>query len=277
MVSGPNPGVPKPSIPAPAEPEPALASSPKIRIEHLSVQYSDGTESLRDITLAIPPNQITVIFGPAGGGKSTLLRTLNRLNDVVEGVRLSGKIYLDGEDLTRPDLNVVALRRRVGIVFAQPVPLPMSIAQNVTYGLELAGVRDAARRREALRRSLDAAALWDEVKDRLDEPAAALSGGQQQRLCLARVLALEPEVVLLDEPTSGLDPISTAKVEASLQEIKRRYTVVIVPHSVQQAARIADLAAFFLQGELVETGPGRQLFIAPRDKRTNDYVTGRFG
>jgi phosphate transport system ATP-binding protein len=276
-VSGPNPGVPKPSIPAPAEPEPALASSPKIRIEHLSVQYSDGTESLRDITLDIPPNQITVLFGPAGGGKSTLLRTLNRLNDVVEGVRLSGKIYLDGEDLTRPDLNVVALRRRVGIVFAQPVPLPMSIAQNVTYGLELAGVRDAARRREALRRSLEASALWDEVKDRLDEPAAALSGGQQQRLCLARVLALEPEVVLLDEPTSGLDPISTAKVEASLQEIKRRYTVVIVPHSVQQAARIADLAAFFLQGELVETGPGRQLFIAPRDKRTNDYVTGRFG
>ena len=256
---------------------PAGAPAPKIRVEHLSVQYSDGTESLRDISLDIPALQITVLFGPAGGGKSTLLRSLNRLNDVVDGVRLSGKIYLDGQDITRPNLNVVALRRRVGIVFAQPVPLPMTIAQNVTYGLKLAGMRQAWRQREALQRSLQLAALWDEVKDRLDEPAAALSGGQQQRLCLARVLALEPEVVLLDEPTSGLDPISTAKVEESLQQMKLRYTVVIVPHSVQQAARIADLAAFFLQGELVEIGPGRQLFVAPRDKRTNDYVTGRFG
>jgi phosphate transport system ATP-binding protein len=157
------------------------------------------------------------------------------------------------------------------------VPLPMSIAENVTYGLHLAGERHAGRLREALERSLKASALWDEVKDRLDEPAASLSGGQQQRLCLARVLALEPEVVLLDEPTSGLDPISTAKVEESLQQIKLRYTVVLVPHSVQQAARVADLAVFFLQGELVEQGPGRQLFVAPRDKRTNDYVTGRFG
>jgi phosphate transport system ATP-binding protein len=241
------------------------------------VQYSDGTESLRDISLDIPANQITVLFGPAGGGKSTLLRMLNRLNDLVSDVRVSGKIYLDGEDLMRPGLNVVALRRRVGIVFAQPVPLPMSIRQNVTYGLELAGLRHAGRLSEAVERSLRQAALWDEVHDRLHEPAAALSGGQQQRLCLARVLALEPEVVLLDEPTSGLDPISTAKVEASLQEIKRSYTIVIVPHSVQQAGRIADQAAFFLQGELVEYGPGRELFVAPRDQRTEDYVTGRFG
>ncbi len=268
-------GRPRVSPPASA-PAAAGTSAPKIRVEHLSVQYSDGTESLRDISLDIPPNQITVLFGPAGGGKSTLLRSLNRLNDVVDGVRQSGKIFLDGEDLTRPDLNVVALRRRVGIVFAQPVPLPMSIAQNVTYGLELAGVRPA-KRHEALQRSLEAAALWDEVKDRLGEPAISLSGGQQQRLCLARVLALEPDVVLLDEPTSGLDPISTAKVEESLQRIKRQYTVVIAPHSVQQAARIADLAAFFLQGELIEAGPGPQLFVAPQDKRTNDYVTGRFG
>ena len=274
-------GPPRPEMPRPVGGSPSApagpAAKPKIRVEHLSVQYSDGTESLRDITFDIPPNQITVLFGPAGGGKSTLLRTLNRLNDLVEGVRISGKVYLDDEDLTRPKLNVVALRRRVGIVFAQPVPLPMSIAQNVTYGLDLAGLRHAGRRREALERSLQAAALWDEVKDRLDEPASALSGGQQQRLCLARVLALEPEVVLLDEPTSGLDPISTAKVEESLQQIKQRYTVVIVPHSIQQAARIADLAAFFLQGELVELGPGRQLFVAPRDKRTEEYVTGRFG
>jgi phosphate transport system ATP-binding protein len=252
-------------------------AAPKIRVEHLSVQYSDGTESLRDVSLDIPERQITVLFGPAGGGKSTLLRVLNRLNDLVSGVRVSGKVYLDGEDITRPGLNVVALRRRVGIVFAQPVPLPMSIRQNLTYGLELAGQRHAGRLSTAVERSLRQAALWDEVHDRLDDPATALSGGQQQRLCLARVLALEPEVVLLDEPTSGLDPISTAKVEASLQEIKQTYTIVIVPHSVQQAGRIADMAAFFLQGELVEHGPGRDLFVAPKDKRTEDYVTGRFG
>jgi phosphate transport system ATP-binding protein len=253
------------------------APSAKIAVEHLSVQYKDGTESLRDISLTIEANQITVLFGPAGGGKSTLLRAINRLNDLVEGVRLSGKIYLDGEDITGPKVDVVALRRRVGMVFAQPVPLPMTIRQNVIYGLELAGVRQASQLDQALEKALRAAALWDEVKDRLDEPGMAISGGQQQRLCLARALALEPEVILLDEPTSGLDPISTAKVEASLQEIKRDYTVVIVPHSVQQAARIADQAAFFLQGELIECGVGKTLFLTPQDKRTEDYVTGRFG
>jgi phosphate transport system ATP-binding protein len=253
------------------------AVPPKIVVEHLSVQYNDGTESLRDVSLKIEANQITVLFGPAGGGKSTLLRAINRLNDLVEGVRLSGKIYLDGEDITGPKVDVVALRRRVGMVFAQPVPLPMSIRQNVTYGLELAGVRRAAQLEQAMEKALSAAAMWDEVKDRLNDPAMALSGGQQQRLCLARVLALEPEVVLLDEPTSGLDPISTAKVEASLQDMKRDYTVVIVPHSVQQAARIADQAAFFLQGELIEAGAGQTLFLTPQVKRTEDYVTGRFG
>lgn len=252
-------------------------SNAKIVIDHLSIQYDDGTESLRAISMEILPNQITVLFGPAGGGKSTLLRALNRLTDLVDGVRVTGKIYLDGEDLARPGVDVVALRRRVGIVFAQPIPLPMTIRQNVTYGLELAGLRHKGKLETALEKALHAAALWDEVHDRLDAPAVALSGGQQQRLCLARVLALEPEVVLLDEPTSGLDPISTAKVEASLQEIKRDYTVVIVPHSVQQAARIADQAAFFLQGELVEYGAGKDLFVAPKDKRTEDYVTGRFG
>jgi phosphate transport system ATP-binding protein len=255
----------------------SLTPSPKIVIENLSVQYDDGTEPLRTISLAIPANQITVLFGPAGGGKSTLLRALNRLNDLVDGVRMSGKIYLDGEDITGPHVDVVALRRRVGMVFAQPVPLPMTIRQNVTYGLELAGLRNTGQRELALEKALSQAALWDEVKDRLDAPAVALSGGQQQRLCLARVLALEPEVVLLDEPTSGLDPISTGKVEESLQEIKRDYTIVIVPHSVQQGARVADYAAFFLQGELVEHGPGREIFVSPKDKRTDDYVTGRFG
>ncbi len=250
-------------------------AAPKIVIEHLAVQYRDGTESLRDISLSIPPNQITVLFGPAGGGKSTLLRALNRLNDLVDGVRVSGLITLDGQPITA--LEASALRRRVGMVFAQPVPLPMSIRQNVTYGLSLAGQRDRAQQEWALEKSLRAAALWEEVHDRLDAPAAALSGGQQQHLCLARVLALEPEVILLDEPTSGLDPISTSKVETSLQALKADYTVVIVPHSVQQAARLADLAAFFLQGELVEVGAGQALFLNPKDQRTNDYITGRFG
>lgn len=251
--------------------------SPKITIENLAVRYDDGTESLRGVSLDIPANQITVLFGPAGGGKSTLLRTLNRLNDLVDGVKVSGKVYLDGQDLMAPSVNVVQLRRRVGMVFAQPVPLPMSIRQNVTYGLELAGERNPGKMALAVEKALRAAVLWDEVHDRLDAPAIALSGGQQQRLCLARVLALEPEVILLDEPTSGLDPISTAKVEASLQELKQDYTVVIVPHSVQQAARIADYAAFFLQGELVEVGEGKDLFLKPQNQRTEDYVTGRFG
>lgn len=249
----------------------------KIKVERLSVGYQDGTESLRDISLEIPANQITVLFGPAGGGKSTLLRAINRLNDLVDGVRMTGNIYLDGEDIYGRAVNVVSLRRKVGMVFAQPVPLPMSIRQNVTYGLELAGVRHAGQLEVAVEKSLRAAALWDEVHDRLDTSAFALSGGQQQRLCLARALALEPNVILLDEPTSGLDPISTAKVEESLEVLKADYTIVIVPHSVQQAARIADFAAFFLQGELVETGWGESLFLAPHQKRTEDYVTGRFG
>lgn len=252
-------------------------ATPKIQIERLSVQYSDGTESLRDISLDIPANAITVLFGPAGGGKSTLLRTLNRLNDIVEGTRQSGRVLLDGQNIFDAGVNVVELRRRVGMVFAQPVPLPMSIRQNLAYGLELAGERRRARLEAAVEGSLRKAALWEEVKDRLDDPAAALSGGQQQRLCLARVLALEPEVILLDEPASGLDPISTAKVEASLQELKDEYTIIIVPHSIQQAGRLADWAAFFLQGRLIEFAPGKELFTNPKDQRTEDYITGRFG
>jgi phosphate transport system ATP-binding protein len=251
--------------------------NPKFVVEKLSVHYPDGTESLRDISLRIPRNAITVMFGPAGGGKSTLLRTFNRLNDMVEGTRYSGKVLLDGEDILSPHADLVALRRRVGMVFAQPVPLPMTIRENMSYGLELAGERRRRNLDRALEEGLQAAALWDEVKDRLDEPAHAMSGGQQQRLCLARVLALQPEVILLDEPTSGLDPISTAKVEDSLQSIKKKYTIIIVPHSVQQAARLADWAGFFLQGELIEWGEGKNLFVAPKEKRTEDYVTGRFG
>jgi phosphate transport system ATP-binding protein len=249
----------------------------KIFIENLSVAYSDGTESLRDISLVIPDREITVLFGPAGGGKSTLLRTINRLNDLADVVRLSGHVWLDGMDILDPLIDVISLRRRVGIVFTRPVVLPMTIRQNLTYGLELAGERSRSHLEHVVEQSLRAAALWEEVSDRLDEPAVALSGGQQQRLCLARVLALEPEVILLDEPTSGLDPISTGKVEASLQELKQRYTVVLVPHSIQQAARTADHAAFILNGQLIEYAPGKQIFTHPQDQRTEDYVEGRFG
>jgi len=251
--------------------------TPKIVIEDLVVSYSDGTESLRGIDLMIPEHAITVLFGPSGGGKSTLLRTLNRLNDLADVSHVSGHVWLEDMDILDPEIDTIALRRRVGIVFASPVVLPMSIRQNITYGLELAGERDNAALDEAVESSLRAAALWEEVKDRLDDPAVAISGGQQQRLCLARVLALEPEVILLDEPTSGLDPISTGKVEASLQVLKQEYTIVLVPHSIQQAARTADYAAFFLGGELIEYAPGKQIFTHPRDSRTEDYVEGRFG
>ncbi len=249
----------------------------KIVIEHLSVRYPDGAESLRDISLAIPANQITVLFGPAGGGKSTLLRCLNRLNDLVDGVRVRGRILLDGEDINDRRVNVVDLRRRVGMVFAQPVPLPGSIRYNLEYGPRLRGERSQARLNALVERALKSSALWDEVHDRLDEPAISLSGGQQQRLCLARVLVLEPEVILLDEPTSGLDPISTSHVEDSLQQLKQNYTIVISPHSIQQAARVADWAAFLLQGELIEFGQGQKIFTVPQNKQTEDYITGRFG
>ena len=249
----------------------------KISIEELFVQYSDGTESLKNINLSIQANAITVLFGPAGGGKSTLLRVLNRLNDLADVIQMTGRVLLDGEDILSRDIDVTALRRRVGMVFARPVVLPMSIRKNLTYALELSGERRKEVLDDAVEDSLSQAALWEEVKERLDDPAIALSGGQQQRLCLARSLALKPEVVLLDEPTSGLDPISTGKVEASLQELKAKYTIVLVPHSIQQAARTADNAAFFLQGELIEFGEGKTLFVNPKDRRTEDYIEGRFG
>lgn len=259
----------------------------KIIIKNLSLQYSDGTESLKNISLSIPEKAITVLFGPAGGGKSTLLRVINRLNDLADVVKISGKVLLSSGNGKSDQVNyinviesktdVIALRRRVGMVFARPVVLPLTIRKNLTYGLELAGERNQQRFQEVVERSLKKAALWDEVMDRLDDPAVDLSGGQQQRLCLARSLALEPEVILLDEPTSGLDPISTGKVENSLQELKQQYTIILVPHSIQQAARTADYAAFFLQGEMVEYTPGDQIFTNPQDKRTQDYVEGRFG
>lgn len=249
----------------------------KVVVENLTLQYEDGTESLRGVSMAIPAQAITVLFGPAGGGKSSLLRCFNRLNDLADVKTISGRILLDGVNVLDPAEDVVALRRKIGMVFARPVVLPFSIRGNLTYGLELMGESDRRRLDEAVEHSLRLAALWDEVHDRLDDPAIALSGGQQQRLCLARSLALQPEVVLLDEPTSGLDPISTGKVEAALQELKKDYTIVLVPHSIQQAGRTADFAAFFLQGEMIEYGPGKDLFTHPHDKRTEDYVTGRFG
>lgn len=248
----------------------------KISIENVSYAY-DGTTVLKDVTLDVLANTITVFFGPAGSAKTTLLRLINRLNDPLAGTRMTGRILLDGQDIYAPGVDLPSLRRRLGMVFSLPLPLPGTVRDNVIYGPKLAGVRDRARLDEILVRSLKQAALWDEVDDRLDSPATALSGGQQQRLCIARSLALEPEVLLLDEPTSGLDPISTAKVEHSLFELKENYTIIIVPHSVQQGARVADYAAFFLMGALVEHGSGREIFTTPRDQRTEDYVTGRFG
>jgi phosphate transport system ATP-binding protein len=248
----------------------------KIRIQGINYWYS-GRPVLQGVTLEVPDKAITVLFGPAGGGKTTLMRLINRLNDMVDDTHMTGRILLDEHDIYSPGVEVSRLRRRVGMVFALPLPLPGTIRDNVLYGPRLAGERGAARLSEVLERSLRQAALWGEVKDRLDAQALSLSGGQQQRLCIARSLALEPEVLLLDEPTSGLDPISTAKVEESLAELRERYAVVIVPHSVQQAARVADYAAFFLSGEMVERGTGSQVFTSPRDKRTEDYVTGRFG
>jgi phosphate transport system ATP-binding protein len=249
----------------------------KITIQNLNVRYSDGTESLRGVSMGIVENAITVLFGPAGGGKSTLLRSLNRLNDLSEGTQVSGHIWFNEHDILDQKTNLVELRRKIGIVFSRPVPLPLTIYQNVSYGIEIMGGHSKTHLDEIVEKALRKAILWDEVFDRLKDPANSLSGGQQQRLCLARVLALEPEVVMLDEPTSALDPIATSKIEAMLQELKQEYTIIIAPHNVQQSARVADYAAFFLQGELIEYGTSPQIFMNPRDKRTEDYNVGRFG
>ena len=247
-------------------------------IDDLYLRYSDGKEALRNISLEIPRHQVSVLFGPAGGGKSSLLRVLNRLIDSADVQELRGQVRLDGEDLLAKTTDVTTLRRRIGMVFFRPIPLPMTIRENLAFGLQAAGnganaVQHEARIEEALKQ----AALWDEVKDRLDAPASALSGGQQQRLCLARILALQPEIILLDEPTSALDPITTSRIENFLLNARERYTIVLAPHNQQQAARMADFAAFFLEGEVIESAYGKQLFLNPRDKRTQDYIEGRFG
>lgn len=249
----------------------------KISVKNTTFTYGDGTQALKNINLDIRPNELFVLFGPSRSGKTTLMRLMNRLSDLIDGTTREGEILFNGQDVFGRRTDITDLRRRVSMVFAIPTPLPGSIYDNMTYGLRMAGIRDKAVIDERVERGLQQAAIWDEVKDRLDSSAFALSGGQKQRLCLARSLALEPEVILLDNPTSGLDPISTATVERSLYELKQIYTIIMVPHSVQQAARVADRAAFMLDGELVEVGSQQQMFLNPRDKRTEDYITGRFG
>ncbi len=251
--------------------------TPKLSIQNVSFDYGDGTTAVKNVSLDILPNELFVLFGPSRSGKTTLLRLLNRLSDLLPDAQFEGKITFDGQDIFERNVDVFDLRRRIGMVFATPTPLPGTIYENLIYGLKMAGIKSQTILNERVERSLQQAALWEEVKDRLDDSAYALSGGQKQRLCLARTLALEPEVILLDNPTSGLDPISTSIVEESLYELKRQYTIIMVPHSMQQAARVADRAAFMLAGEIVEVGDQTQLFIYPEDQRTEDYVTGRFG
>ena len=254
-----------------------MTAAPKIQARGFSARIGQNT-ALRDITLDVPANQILGIIGPAGAGKTTFLRALNRLGDLSPDTRVDGQMLLDGEDIYAPSFDVVTLRQRVGMLFALPVALPMSIYENTVYGPRLSGVRSKARLDQIVEQSLRAAFLWDEVKDRLGMSGLRLSGGQQQRLCLARVLAMEQlEVILLDEPCSGLDPISTAKIEDALTSLKEKYTIILVTNNTKQAARVADSTAFFLMGELIELGPTEKLFTVPADKRTNDYVTGRFG
>lgn len=249
--------------------------SDKFVIQNLDLYY-DIFQALKNINLNLPEHQISAFIGPSGCGKSTLLKTLNRMNDLVEGCRITGKVALDGEDIFGK-MDVYQLRRRVGMVFQKPNPFPMSIYDNIAFGPRTHGVRSKAKLDEIVERSLRQAAIWDEVKDRLKKSALGMSGGQQQRLCIARALAVEPEVLLMDEPTSALDPISTSKIEDLAMELKEQYTIIIVTHNMQQAARISDKTAFFLLGEVVEFGDTQTLFSKPVDKRTEDYITGRFG
>ena len=253
-----------------------LPAAKKVEVTGLNVFYG-ATQALHDITIDIPPNQVTALIGPSGCGKSTFLRVLNRMNDLIEGIRIEGRVLLDGEDINERAMDVVTLRRRVGMVFQKSNPFPKSIFENVAYGLRVSGTRDRTRLAETVERSLVRAGLWAEVKDRLQTSALGLSGGQQQRLCIARALAVDPEILLMDEPASALDPISTARIEDLIGELRARYTIVIVTHNMQQAARVSDYTAFFYQGRIIEFGATDQVFTRPREKRTEDYVTGRFG
>lgn len=247
----------------------------KITIKDIELYYSDF-HALKNINMDIVENEITAFIGPSGCGKSTLLKSLNRMNDLVEGCKITGDIRLDGENIYG-DMDINMLRRRVGMVFQRPNPFPMSVYDNIAYGPRTHGIKSRIALDEIVENSLRGAAAWDDFKDRLKQSALGLSGGQQQRLCIARAIAVEPEVLLMDEPTSALDPISTGKIEELVQELKDKYTVVIVTHNMQQAARISDVTAFFLLGELIEKGKTDQIFSVPKDKRTEDYITGRFG
>lgn len=260
-------------VPGPA----GAGSCAKMRVEGFSFLYPGGGAALRNVTLDIPANRILGLIGPSSSGKSTLLRSLNRMTDFLHGTRREGRILLDGVDIHAPEIDPTDIRRRVGMVFDTPVPLSRSIFENIAYGRRLKGERDRGRLEQVVESALKAAILWDEVKDRLGTSALRLSGGQQQRLCIARTIALDPEVILLDEPCSGLDPISTLKIEEALAELKGRYSIVLVTNNTKQAARVSDEVGFFLMGELVEHGEARQIFTVPRDKRTDDYISGRFG
>lgn len=248
----------------------------KISTQNLNLYYGEN-HALKNINLDLYENKITAFIGPSGCGKSTYLKTLNRMNDLVPNVKIEGTVLLDGEDIYDPQVDTTLLRKKVGMVFQQPNPFPMSIYDNVAYGPRIHGIKNKAQLDEIVERSLKGAALWDEVSDRLKKSALGLSGGQQQRLCIARALAVEPKVLLMDEPTSALDPISTSKIEELATELKKDYTIIMVTHNMQQAARISDRTAFFLLGKMIEYGETEQIFSMPKDKRTEDYITGRFG
>jgi len=256
--------------------EPIKIADPILEIEGLHFYYG-SKEALRHISLSIPRQRVTAFIGPSGCGKSTLLRCFNRMNDLIDGVRIVGSIKLDDEDINTPDVDVIRLRRRVGMVFQKYNPFPKSIYENVVYGLRIAGVRSRAVLDETVEKSLRAAALWDEAKDRLHESALRLSGGQMQRLCIARAIAVNPEIILMDEPCSALDPIATSHIEDLMDELKQNYTVIIVTHNMQQAARVSDYTAFLYLGELIEFDETNKMFTTPSKKQTQDYITGRFG
>ncbi|HKI34110.1 MAG TPA: phosphate ABC transporter ATP-binding protein PstB [Gemmataceae bacterium] len=258
------------------QPSDFRAAAHKFEVRHLAFWYG-SRQALFDVSLPVPERSVVALIGPSGCGKSTFLRVLNRMNDLIEGTRHSGDVLLDGEDIYTSGLNLVDLRRRVGMVFQKSNPFPKTVYENVVFGPKVAGLSNRVRLMEICERCLRSAALWDEVKDRLNHSALDLSGGQQQRLCIARALATDPEVLLLDEPASALDPASTARIEDLIFELKRDYTIVIVTHNMQQAARVSDLTAFFFQGKLIEAGPTDQLYTRPAVKQTEDYITGRFG
>jgi phosphate transport system ATP-binding protein len=254
----------------------AVMEAPMVEIEAINLWYG-AKHALKDITMSVPKHRVTAYIGPSGCGKSTLLRCLNRMNDLVDGVRITGTIRVGGTDIYDPSLDVTELRKRVGMVFQKSNPFPKSVFENVAYGPRILGVRNRSDLEGMVERSLRSAALWEEVEDRLGDSALGLSGGQQQRLCIARAIAVEPDVLLMDEPCSALDPIATARIEELMLELKNAYTIVIVTHNMQQAARVSDYTGFMLLGELVEVGPTRQVFTNPRERRTEDYITGRFG